>query len=64
MVFSYYDKRKKEGIVSTSLRKISEHSGIRYNTLIYWFRNGKTRDGDEDIIIFKAEVERGNQRFK
>jgi hypothetical protein len=63
-VFSYYDKIKKEGIVTTSLRNISAHSGIKYSTLANWFRNGRTRYGNEDIIIFKAEVTRGNQRFK
>ena len=64
MVFSFYDKIKKEGFVTTSLRHVSAYSGIKYHTLANWFRNGKTRYGDEDIIIFKAEVMKGNQRLR
>ena len=64
MVFSYYNKVTKEGFVLTSLRGISDFSGIKYPTLASWFRGGKTRYGDEDIIIFKTEVVKGNQKFK
>jgi len=64
MVFCYYNKITKDGFVSTNLRNISQYSGIKYPTLANWFRNGKTRYGDEDIIIFKTEVVKGSQRFK
>lgn len=64
MVFSFFNKTEGEGTVSTSLRNISETSGISYNTLANWFRDGKTQHVNEDIIIFKTEVKRGNQRVK
>ena len=64
MVFSYYNRIEKEGIVATNLKSISEQTGIKYHTLVNWFREKRTRYADEDIIIFKTEVVRGNQRLK
>ena len=64
MVFSFFNKAEGEGVVSTNLKSVSEVSGISYNTLANWFRDGSTQHINEDIIIFKTEVVRGRQRFK
>ena len=64
MVFSFFNKTEAEGTVSTSLRNISEVSGISYHTLANWFRDGQTQHINEEVIIFKTEVTKGKQRIK
>jgi predicted site-specific integrase-resolvase len=64
MVFSYFDREEREGIVSTNLKSISEQTGINYHTLANWFRNGNMVHTTEEHIIFKTEVIRGKQRVK
>jgi len=64
MVFSFFSRTEEEGVVSTSLKNISEVSGISYHTLANWFRSGQTKHINEDVIIFKTEVTKGKQRVK
>ena len=62
MAYSYYNKTEGTGVIATNLRAIESASGIKYNTLTYWFRNGTTVKKSEDFVILKSELIKGKQK--
>jgi len=62
MAFSYYNKDTQKGAITTNLRAIEAVSGISYNTLTSWFRNGTNVKVTENFIILKSELIKGRQQ--
>ena len=51
-------------MIATNLRAIEKKSGIPYNKLSYWFRNGTIlKDTDEFFILKSASIIKGKQKF-
>lgn len=65
MAFGFYDKIKKEGIVTTNLKSVSDFSEISYNTLCNWLRDQKTIHDDKNCLLFKTNgIIKGRQKIK
>lgn len=64
MAFSYYNKLTRQGVIATNLRSISTLSGVSYNTLSNWFRNGDSVHENDKLIIFKQDIIKGRQRLQ
>ena len=62
MAFSYYNINTQDGAISTNLRAIEEESGISYNTLTSWFRNGEEVKVTDNFIILKKDMIKGRQQ--
>ena len=62
MAFSYYNINTGEGAIATNLVAIETVSGISYNTLTSWFRNGIKVKVTENFIILKSELIKGRQK--
>jgi len=62
MAFSYYNISTQEGAITSNLRAIETVSGISYNTLTSWFRNGTNVKVTENFIILKSELIKGRQQ--
>lgn len=62
MAFSYYNIKEQDGEIATNLVAIAAISGISYNTLTSWFRNGNHVKVTEDFIILKKEMIKGRQK--
>ena len=62
MAFSYYNINTQEGAITSNLRAIETVSGISYNTLTSWFRNGTSVKVTDNFIILKSEMIKGRQK--
>lgn len=62
MAFSYYNINTQQGAITTNLRAVEQVSGISYNTLTSWFRNGTNVKVTDNFIILKSEVIKGRQK--
>lgn len=62
MAFSYYNINTQKGAITSNLRAIETVSGISYNTLTSWFRNGTNVKVTDNFIILKSELIKGRQQ--
>jgi len=62
MAFSYYNINTQQRAIATNLRAIETVTGISYNTLTSWFRNGSDLKVTDNFILFKEEMIKGRQQ--
>ena len=65
MIFSFWDKINKEGVIATNLVSISQQTGVSYNTLNNWMvRDKRDYYENDSCVLFKTnEVHKGGQRW-